>query len=101
MAVTILREFKVLMRDGESFMIYSTRDISSLDSTLHYCVSIEPTGNAGLGSDGKHTYDGKPLPADSVTHCRPTAHRVTKHSDLAETVHILESVKRRKLHQLR
>jgi hypothetical protein len=101
MAVTILREFKVLMRDGESFTIYSTRDLSTLDSTLHYCVSIKATGCAGLGSDGNHTYDGKTLPEHSEGHRRVTGHRVTKHSDLAETVRILESVKRRKLYQLR
>ena len=58
MAVTILKQFRITMADDSEFFIYSERDLGSLDSELHYCRSIKPTGYVGLGHDGVLLYDG-------------------------------------------
>lgn len=58
MGVTILAEWRVNLSDGSSILLYSRDDLTFLDSALHYCVSIERTGRAGLGSDGRLTHDG-------------------------------------------
>jgi hypothetical protein len=95
MPCTIIKEFMVTVRDPETgalelFRLYSDRDLTSLDSTLHYCVSIKATGEVGLGSDGVHTHDGKPL----YLHVKgKPAEMVTKGMSLAETDRIMAAHK--------
>jgi len=86
MACIILKCWQVTMHDGETFELYSTRDLSALDSTLRYAVSINRIDKAGVGTDGVAVCDGKPVLNEFI----PTD-RVTRHCNLAETNRILEA----------
>lgn len=72
MAVTILKCYCVTLEDGEKIDLYSEHDLSNLDSTLRYAVSIERVDKAGLGTDGP-VVQAKPaelveiIPTDRVT----------------------------------
>ncbi len=76
MAVTILKCYRVTLQDGECIDLYSERDLTNLDSTLRYAVSIERVNKAGLGCSGVGTFDGHPV---------VNLERVTSKCDLAET----------------
>ena len=96
MAVTIVKEFLVTMQDGETFTIYSERELTALDSTLRYCSKIEHTGYAGLGLDGISTYDGLPKPRSCGRRAGTSPIRVKKGMSLSETIKALEAHRRAK-----
>lgn len=52
MACVILKCYRATLQSGEVIELYSTTDLTALDSTLRYAVSIERVDKAGLGTDG-------------------------------------------------